>query len=207
MEKTSRKNKNISNKIHRYKVLLTLLVIVLIALIAVFVNRVIEYNSADREARDMLKLMAELKETDNDVDINLNDTKIKGYQVIGSIKIDSIELEYPILEKTTTESLNLSITKFSGPELNGYGNVTLAGHNNRNGKLFSKLIYVKFQDIIEVTDMESNTVKYKVNNIYTVDPTDISCTNTDNENIKELTLITCTSGGAKRLVIKASEII
>ena len=64
--------------------------------------------------------------------------KYKEYNVIGLIKIPATNIEYPILEKTTMESMDISISRFSGGEINGYGNVSLAGHNNYSGTMFSK---------------------------------------------------------------------
>lgn len=134
------------------------------------------------------------------------DAKIGKYKIIGSIKIDAIGLEYPILEKTNKDSLWLSVTKLSGPPLNELGNVGIAGHNTRNGTLFGKLSNINKNDIIEITDTKNRTIKYQVYSIYSVLPTDLEPLKTTIDNKRELTLITCTGGGKKRLVVKALEI-
>jgi len=202
-----KKDNAIKTSIKKYKILLIVLVIGLAVIVGLMINRTVKYNSAEKEAQNILTAMSEIKVLDgNEQNVAVENMKMDGHQVIGSIKIDSVGIEYPILDVTTEETLNLSITKLSGPDLNTNGNVTLAGHNNRNGKLFSKLPNVKIGDVIEITDMKNNTVQYKVYKIYTVDPTDISCTNTTDPNKKEITLITCTLGAIKRIVVKASEI-
>ncbi len=43
---------------------------------------------------------------------------IKGHKVIGKLKIEKIKLETYILDKTTDENLNISVTKLEGPEIN-----------------------------------------------------------------------------------------
>ena len=45
--------------------------------------------------------------------------KEQGYNVIGLIEIPAIELEYPILEKTTKTTMVTSISRFSGGIVNG----------------------------------------------------------------------------------------
>ncbi|MCL2860572.1 MAG: sortase [Oscillospiraceae bacterium] len=202
-----RRNNAIKSSIKKYKILLIVLVATLIVIIGLMINRTMKYDSAEEQAQNILNAMAEIKVLDgNALEVAVENTKMDGHQVIGSIKIDSVGLEYPILDETTEATLALAITKLSGPDLNTNGNVTLAGHNNRNGKLFSKLPNVKVGDVIEITDMKNNTVQYKVYKTYTVDPTDISCTYTTDPNKKEITLITCTLGAIKRIVVKASEI-
>lgn len=202
-----RKDNAIKISIKKYRVILIILLITLIIIIGLIINRTIKYNSAEEQAQNILTAMSEIKVLDgNELEVAVENTKMNGHQVIGSIKIESVGLEYPILDETNEETLNLAITKLSGPDLNTNGNVTLAGHNNRNGKLFSKLPSVKVGDVIEITDMKNNTVKYEVYKIYTVEPTDITCTYTTDPNKKEITLITCTLGAIKRIVVKASEI-
>lgn len=41
-----------------------------------------------------------------------------GYDVIGTISIPSINIEYPILEKVTTKALKLGVAYLSGPGIN-----------------------------------------------------------------------------------------
>ena len=202
-----KKDNAIKSSIKKYKVLLIILIVTLAVIIGLIIHRTMQYNAVEEQAQSILDAMAQIKVLDgNELEVAVENTKMNGHQVIGSIKIDSAGIEYPILDVTTEETLNLSITKLAGPDLNTNGNVTLAGHNNRNGKMFSKLPYVKIGDSIEITDMKNHTVKYEVYKIYTVDPTDISCTYTADPNRKEITLVTCTLVAIKRIVVKASEI-
>lgn len=136
----------------------------------------------------------------------IQNIEIEGYKVIGIIKIDKIGLEYPILEETTNRAMKLSITKFWGNELNEIGNVTFAGHNNKDGTMFGKTKKLQNSDIIEITDLKNRTVKYEIFDMYIIYPDDTSCVNSINPNSKEITLITCSNGNKQRLIIKAREI-
>jgi sortase (surface protein transpeptidase) len=54
-------------------------------------------------------------------------------QVFGKIMIPSLDIQYIILNKTTDENLDISITKVTGPAIHQKGNLVLAGHNMKNG--------------------------------------------------------------------------
>ena len=133
--------------------------------------------------------------------------KIGNYKVIGKIKIDKINLEDVILEKTTDTSLNLGLTKFWGPGINKPGNVSITGHNYKidRSKLFSELDKIKKGDTFELEDMDKNRIKYKIYDKYTVEPEDTSCIDQNNDGKREVTLITCTKGAQKRIIFKARE--
>lgn len=135
------------------------------------------------------------------------DVQIDGYKVIGIIKIPKINLEYPILETSNTDTLKLSIVKFWGPDLNQKGNVVLAGHNYANGVFFGDLKMLEQGDVIEITDKHRNTIKYEVDKTYVVDTNDVSIVLPEKSGKKELTLYTCTNGKANRLVVRAIEIL
>ena len=99
-----------------------------------------------------------------------------------------------------------SITKFWGPELNEIGNLTLAGHNNRDGTMLDTAKKLEIGDIIEIQDLYKNTVQYQIFDMYVIEPNDVSCVKSVDPNAKEVTLITCTNGNKNRLITKAREI-
>ena len=119
------------NKLNIYRALRIVLIIVAIV-VAVFVVRKFYGESRMKHlANDVLEQIKTTTENPETGEvIRTIDAEMGGYKVIGIIKIPKIDLEYPILDKTNKESLNISITKFWGNEINEIGNVTLAGHNN-----------------------------------------------------------------------------
>ena len=192
------------NKLKIYKILLLCLIIAAVVLAVFIAIKYIGIYKNENVAKDVIKnIKRSFEETNNP--IQEIDEQIDGHKVIGIIKIPKIDLEYPILETTSFETLKLSITKFWGNKINEIGNVTLAGHNNLNGTMFGKTKNLEIGDIIELTDIQNVTLKYKVFKKYVIDPNDISVILPEEENVREVTLITCTNGNKNRLVIKARQ--
>lgn len=196
-------------KITVYKIILVILVIAAIILATLIVKKNIESRNVENNAQTVLQEIKKEKTTaPNQIDVIQEiDEEIGGYKVIGIINIPKIEIEYPILEKTNKESLNLSITKFFGEKINQKGNVVLAGHNRLNNTMFGKIDKLEKGDIIELTDSQMVTVRYQVFDKYIIDPNDISCIYPVDENTREVTLITCSNRDKNRLIVKAREIL
>ena len=192
------------NKLKIYKIILICLIITAVVLATLIAIKYIKIYKNENVAKEVIKnIKRSFEKTDNS--IYEIDEQIDGHKVIGIINITKINLEYPILDSTSVETLKLSITKFWGNKINEIGNVTLAGHNNLNGTMFGKTKDLEVGDIIELTDIQNVTLKYKVFKKYVIDPNDISVILPEEENVREVTLITCTNGNKNRLVIKARQ--
>ncbi len=196
-------------KITVYKIILVILVITAIILAGFVIKKQIESKKVEDNTKTVLQeIKKENKSNPEQIDVIQEiDQKIGEYKVIGIINIPKIGIEYPILEKTNKESLDLSITKFWGEKINQKGNVVLAGHNRLNNTMFGKIDKLENGDIIELTDSQMITVKYQVFDKYIIDPNDIDCIFPIEENTREVTLITCSNRDKNRLVVKAREII
>lgn len=193
------------SKIKLYKILLLLLILATVVVsILVAIKYIGIYKNEKKTKQVIMNISKALQDNDN-VTAEINE-QIQGHKVVGIIKIPKIELEYPILENTNKETLNLSITKFWGNRINEIGNVTLAGHNNLNGTMFGKIKKLEEGDIIELTDIQNVKLKYKVFKTYVIDPNDITCILPEQEDTREITLITCTNGNKNRFIVKAREI-
>jgi len=131
---------------------------------------------------------------------------IDGYEVIGRLQIPNIELDTYILSETNKNTLNKSVTKLCGPKVNGVGNLCITGHNYINDKMFSKLKKLEKDDRILITDIYDNTLEYVVYDTYKVKPDEVECLSQETEGEREVTLITCTTGALKRLIVKAIEV-
>lgn len=185
--------------------ILNILIILLFILMVGMGSLIFNNYYSNHENEEEIKTF--IKETSYETKEN-NIVKYKGYEVLGTIKIDKIDLEYPILNPLDkkNEAMEVSIIKFFGNSLNTKGNVTLAGHNFYDSTMFAKLHKLSKDDVIEITDNKKNSKKYKIHSIYEVSPNDTSCLETLNKDVCEITLITCTKGNSKRLVVKANEI-
>ena len=125
--------------------------------------------------------------------------------VIGLIKIDKINLTYPILSNTDDELLKIAPCYFYGPMPNEIGNLCIAGHNNANNTIFGRLNLLNYGDIISIYDLNGNQLDYKIYEISEVKADDLSCTNQDTNNLRIVTLITCNTLKGTRVIIKAKE--
>ncbi len=193
------------SKIKIYKILLAVLIAASIIVAVLVAIKHVKLYKNEKETKQVIANITQSLENNEEV-TNKIDESIQGHKVVGIIKIPELNIEYPILENTNKETLNLSITKFWGNRINEIGNVTLAGHNNLNGTMFGKIKKMQEGDIIELTDIQNVTLKYQVFKVYVIDPNDITCILPEQENVREVTLITCTNGNKNRLIVKAREI-
>lgn len=135
--------------------------------------------------------------------INSNTTSGSPF-VIGMIKIDKIDLNYPILSESNDDLLKISLCRFTGPFPNEIGNLCIAGHNYVNNRFFSRLDELEIGDLIEIYDLYGQRQEYHIFQKYEVDATNLSCTTQDVGSNKIVTLLTCdNSNSNKRLVIQA----
>lgn len=132
--------------------------------------------------------------------------EIEGFKVIGMLEIPKINLNTYILDETNEKSLKTSVTKLCGPNINEAGNLCIIGHNYNKKIMFGNLKKLEINDIAILTNMYGQKVEYTVYDIYKVCPDDLECLRQDTYGNRELTLITCTTGAIKRLVVKLTEI-
>lgn len=189
-----------------YKLLLVILIIVAIVIGSIIIHKQYEDRVYDDENKEIVKLFHEQEESQDDKRTKKVELKYQGYDVIGLIEIPAINLEYPILDKTTKATMRTSISRFSGGDINEVGNVSLAGHNNYSGTMFGKNKNLKLKDKVLLTNLAGVTIEYEIYDIFVTDPDDTSILETKDETKREVTLITCKNGRSERLIIKAREI-
>ena len=129
----------------------------------------------------------------------------KGFPMVGTIEIPSIDLKYPVLENASKSAIEVAIAVYDGPGLNKVGNTTLVGHNYRNGTYFSNLKKVAVGDKVIITDESGTKVTYVVYNTYITTPEDSSYLDRDTQGKREITLDTCTDDSQSRLLVFAKE--
>lgn len=169
----------------------------------------LDEQSSNREEIDITKLSQSVQKQIENKEKTKEIFKTESgdtYSTDAILNIPSLEISYPVLDKTTNELLKISITKFWGGNPNEVGNYVVVGHNYRNKKMFGKLSEMQNGDKIELTDLEGKTISYEVYDKYIVEPDDTSCTSQQTNGKKEVTLITCTNYGTQRLIIKAREV-
>ena len=127
----------------------------------------------------------------------------KGFNVVGTIEIPAIDLNYPILQKANKSSLETSVAFLYGAGINQVGNSVIVGHNYRNGLFFSNNKRLDIGDIIYVTDNSKNRLTYRIYDKFETTPEDASFYSRDTAGIPEITLSTCNDDSSKRLIIFA----
>lgn len=196
-----------------YKTIFCVLLIAAIAILSVVIYKYGSNQINEKESQEAVEAFSNIDFSKNEEESN-NPIQLeyKGYKIIGIVKIPEIELEYPILEigdidpKNAEKPMKLSIIKYWGENVNDYGNLSIAGHNNKDGTMFGKTKKLEIGDIVELTDLKGQTIKYSIYNIFVTDPNDVSILLPKDELIREVTLITCTNGNKQRLILKAKEI-
>ena len=133
----------------------------------------------------------------------------KRYPSVGRIEIPKIGVNYAILAQTSGDTLvdwlKVSPVMFWGVYPNEIGNLSIAGHNYRNKRFFSKVPTLKIGDRIKITDASGKKVNYTVFDKYEVDPSNTDCINNvpGKENKRIVTIITCTNDSKKRVIVQA----
>lgn len=126
--------------------------------------------------------------------------------VIGLLKIDKIDLMYPILSYVSDELLEISPCRFYGPMPNEIGNLCIAGHNYINKKHFGRLSSLDSGDIVEIYDLNYDKIDYMIYEKLEVSADDTSCINQNTNGFREITLITCNTIKGTRIVLKGKEV-
>lgn len=190
-----------------YKVIYILLIIALIIVVILIAGKELTSRNNEKLNQEVLSEFNNITDTNQIGELTLN-----GYDVIGKVKIPKIDIEYPILNLETSNPeetkvpMRYGIVKYWGGNVNDYGNLSIAGHNNYSGTMFGKTKNLEIGDIVELTDLTNRTIQYKINDIFITDPNDVSILKTEDETVREVTLITCTNGNKERLILKAREI-
>ena len=126
-----------------YKTIFNMLLIVAIVVIGMIAHKYIGENENEKESQDAVEAFSNIDFSEI-TEESKEQLEYKGYKVIGIVKIPKINIEYPILEignidpESAKEPMKISVIKYWGEKVNDYGNLSLAGHNNKSGTMFGK---------------------------------------------------------------------
>ena len=127
------------------------------------------------------------------------------FSIIGLIRINKINIEYPIISEFSKELLKIGPCKFYGPQPNTVGNLCIAGHNYNNQNGFSRLKDLQLDDSIFILDLYGNNIEYSIYKTYETSYQDLSCLEQNTHGKREITLITCNNIKNERRIIKARQ--
>lgn len=130
----------------------------------------------------------------------------EGYNVVGTIEIPAIDLKYPILERTTPDSIELAVAiLYTANGLNQPGNTLIVGHNYRSGAFFGNNDKLQLNEKVYITDTSGTRIRYNIYNIYETSAEDGDFIMRDTNGRREISLSTCTNNSKARLIIWAVE--
>lgn len=120
-----------------------------------------------------------------------------------TLKIEKINLEYFVYKNYSEENLKILPCKFSGGNLENNSNICIIGHNYFDNRFFGNLDELDLGDKIILESLDKKTYKYYITNIYEIDESNIYEVTKNENNLKTVTLCTCTSKKKMRLVVRA----
>ena len=123
---------------------------------------------------------------------------IDDYPYCGYLSIPDIDLEMPVVNDTTTKNMKYSLCRYKGDPYQN--NMIIDGHNYRS--VFRKLRDLEIGDDVFFTDMDGEVFHYTVLENEVIAGTDIDGMIGGEW---DLTLFTCTYGGADRYTIRCVE--
>lgn len=124
-----------------------------------------------------------------------------GYQVIGKLTIQKIGVELPVISQMDDSALKVSVCWYQGAMPGDAGNMVIAGHNYANGAHFGKLDELGKGDSVMLEAADGKSYRYEVYDTQVVKPDDVDALEKC-ESQYELTLLTCTSHGNRRLLVR-----
>lgn len=165
------------------------------------------YNewTQSKEVRALEKALSLIAETDGEaVDLNaiehLTLSKAEVENIL-ELEIPYINLNQLVLDETTDENLNLALTQIKNEQIPGSGNFTIAGHRGyRDGRHFSNLSKVPVGEKAYL-HTKDQTYIYEIISSEVIEATEVEVLD-DHDGKDELTLITCTVSGKKRVAVK-----
>ena len=124
---------------------------------------------------------------------------VDGADYIGVISISAIDRELPVFSEWNYTNLKTAPCRYVGSAY--LDNMVICAHNYDIH--FGSLKYLSYGDTVTFTDMDGNVFTYKVIEIETLQPTAIDAMTTGD---CDLTLFTCTVGGATRVTVRCERI-
>lgn len=160
----------------------------------------------NKEVKAMEQALFMIAESDGTAPIDL--TEIKDLSLteeqlnkVMELEIPFIQMKQHILDETTDENLNIALTQIKKEQQPGIGNFTVAGHRGyRDGRHFSNLAKVPVGEKVYLHS-GNQTFVYEITDLSVIEPTFVEILD-DQEGKNEITLITCTVSGKKRVAVK-----
>lgn len=121
--------------------------------------------------------------------------QIDGYGYVGYLSVPALEMEQPVLSELDMQGLEIAPCRYSGDRADR--GLVIGGHNYAHN--FGRLSRLRIGDAVTFVDMDGRRYDYQVSEVEILPPTAVEeMTSTD----YDLTLFTCTFGGADRIAVR-----
>ena len=169
--------------------------LIIVGLLMIIIPQGLRYYSKYVENNSIDKFKQEIKQAE------VKQTYEPGEE-IAIMRVNSVGLETVIVEGTDNKYLKYYACHFEGTAMPGEeGNFSVAGHSSYlYNQVFNELHKVKINDEIEI-ETTKGIFKYKITEKFDTEAENTFVLDQDTSK-KEITLVTCTDGGKKRLIIK-----
>lgn len=125
--------------------------------------------------------------------------EINGYLYVGTLLVPSLNLELPVLDRWDDTRLKISPCRYKGSVYQD--NMIIAAHNYKSH--FGKLKNLSVGQEVRFVDVDGNEFNYVISETELLDKTAIEEMESGGW---DLTLFTCTPGGALRVTIRCTRV-
>ena len=177
-----------------------LLILIGVSIIGTVVYKKMVTSNKQNEVLESFENQLKEDNTNNESHEDVNLDSINGYTPIAIMEIPSIRLKQPVVEGVTEDVIKYFLGKFPESAMPGeVGNFSVAGHRVSDfTDAFINLYKVKPGDKVIVTT-KSGKYTYEVDESFIVEPEQVEVL--DTADYEKITLITCTIGSKRRVIV------
>lgn len=177
-----------------------LLILIGVSIIGTVVYKKIITSNKQKEMLEVFENQLEENTEEKSEEESVSLDSINGYTPIAVIEIPSIKLKQPVVEGITEDVIKYFLGKFPDSAMPGeVGNFSVAGHRVSDfTDAFINLYKVKPGDKVIVTT-KSGKYTYEVEESFIVEPEQVEVL--DTADYEKITMITCTIGSKKRVIV------
>ena len=177
-----------------------LLIFIGVSIIGTVVYKKMITSNKQNEVLESFENQLKEDNTNNESHEDVNLDSINGYTPIAIMEIPSIRLKQPVVEGVTEDVIKYFLGKFPESAMPGeVGNFSVAGHRVSDfTDAFINLYKVKPGDKVIVTT-KSGKYTYEVDESFIVEPEQVEVL--DTADYEKITLITCTIGSKRRVIV------
>ncbi len=204
------KNESYKSKIKKnFKIQLYFSILLIVFIFGTFIYKSIKISKQEKYSKQILenyniiRIYSNLSSINTEPDslITKNNITSDKQNILGTISIPKLNIQYPVFSNFDNEFLKISPCRFFGPNFGENGNICIAGHNYDNNKFFSNIASLNVNNEILLTNNLNKVFCYNVKKIYEVKPDDLSPIYSYDNSKKQLTLVTCNNRNNNRIIV------